>query len=196
MRPAAIQKLGQRINRAKFMHGMSRRKCFAVLHNENAGGVRINVVGREPAGCVKPGADYEAVCASLTRDLLDLVNVDTGKPIIKEVVRIADECHGHRLETLPDLFAVWSRNAPIRAVTSPKIGIVTEPRVIGARTGDHSPECVLYAHGPRVTRRGPIDPMAVEDIAPTITSWLDFALPDCDGAPIAFDMESDRRATN
>jgi hypothetical protein len=73
-------------------------------------------------------------------------------------------------------------------VTSPKIGIVTGTRVIGARTGDHNPDCVLYAQGPRVTRRGPMNPMAVEDVAPTITSWLDFALPDCDGAPISFDM--------
>ncbi len=188
LRPAAIQRLGQRINHAKYMYSMSRRKYFEVLHNENAGGVRINVVGREPAGCVKPGADYEAVCKSLTKDLLDLVNTDTGKPIIKEVVRIADECHGQRLETLPDLFAVWSREAPIRAVTSPKIGTVTGTRVIGARTGDHNPDCVLYAQGPRVTRRGLMNPMAVEDIAPTITSLLEFALPDCDGAPISFDM--------
>jgi hypothetical protein len=118
---------------------------------------------------------------------LDLVNADTGKPIIKEVVRVADKCHGQRLETLPDFLVVWSRNAPIRTVTSPKIGTVTGTRIIGARTGDHSPDCVLYAQGPRVTRRGPIDPMAVEDIAPTITSLLDFALPDCDGAPISFD---------
>jgi predicted AlkP superfamily phosphohydrolase/phosphomutase len=196
LRPAAIKTLGQRINHAKFMRDMSRCKYFSVLHNENAGGVRINVAGREPAGCVKPGADYEAVCASLTRDLLDLVNVDTGKPVVKEVVRIADECHGHRLETLPDLFAIWSREAPIRAVTSSKIGVVTEPRVIGARTGDHSPNCVFYVQGPRVTWRGQIDPMAVEDIAPTVTSFLDFVLPDCDGAPVSFDMESDRRATN
>jgi predicted AlkP superfamily phosphohydrolase/phosphomutase len=172
------------------MYSMSRRKCYAVLHNENAGGVRINVVGREPAGCVKPGADYEAVCKSLTKDLLDLVNADTGKPVIKEVVRVADECHGQRLETLPDLLAVWAREAPIRAVTSPKIGVVTESRVMGARTGDHNPDCVLYTQGPRVTRRGLMNPMAVEDIAPTITSWLDFALPDCDGVPIAFDMRN------
>jgi predicted AlkP superfamily phosphohydrolase/phosphomutase len=190
LRPTAIQRLGQRINHAKYMYSMSRRKCYAVLHNENSGGVRINVVGREPAGCVKPGADYEAVCKSLTKDLLDLVNADTGKPVIKEVVRVADECHGQRLETLPDLLAVWAREAPIRAVTSPKIGVVTESRVMGARTGDHNPDCVLYTQGPRVTRRGLMNPMAVEDIAPTITSWLDFALPDCDGVPIAFDMRN------
>jgi predicted AlkP superfamily phosphohydrolase/phosphomutase len=188
LRPATIQSLGQRINHAKYMYSMSRRKCFAILHNESAGGVRINVVGREPAGCVKPGAEYEAVCRSLTKDLLDLVNTETGKPVIKEVVRVADECHGQRLETLPDLLAVWAREAPIRAVTSPKIGIVTGTPGIGARTGDHNSDCVLFVQGPRVTRRGPIDPMAVEDIAPTITSLLDFALPDCDGAPVSFDM--------
>jgi predicted AlkP superfamily phosphohydrolase/phosphomutase len=186
--PTAFQRLGEHINHAKFMYSMSRRKCFAVLHNENAGGVRINVAGREPAGCVQPGDDYEKVCGLITRDLLDLVNVDTGKPIIKEVVRIADECHGHRLETLPDLFAVWSREAPIRAVTSPKIGVVIESRVIGARTGDHNSDCALYAQGPRVDRRGLIDSVSIEDIAPTITSMLDFSLPDCDGAPISFDM--------
>ncbi len=188
LRPAALQRLGERINRAKRLHSMSRRKCFAVLHNENAGGVRINVAGREPAGCVKPGAEYEAVCHSLTKDLLDLVNADTGRPVVKEVVRIADECHGHRLETLPDFLVVWSRDAPIRAVTSPKIGIVTGTRVIGARTGDHNPDCVLYAQGPRVSQRGLTDPIKVENIAPTITSWLEFALPDSDGAPFSFDM--------
>ena len=186
--PAAFQRLGERVNRAKFTYSMGRRKYFSVLHNENAGGIRINVVGREPAGCVMPGEDYEAVCRSLTKDLLDLVNADTGKPIVKEVVRIADECHGKRLEMLPDLFAVWSRDAPIRAVTSPKIGTVTGTRVIGARTGDHSPDCAVYAQGPRVTQRGQLDPVAIEDIAPTIASLLEFALPDCDGTPMLLDL--------
>jgi predicted AlkP superfamily phosphohydrolase/phosphomutase len=183
--PLAFQKLGERINRAKQMYSMSQRKCFAVLHNENAGGVRINVVGREPAGCVKPGSDYENACKSITQDLLDLVNVDTGRPIVKEVVRVADECHGERLDGLPDLFAIWSREAPIRAVTSPKIGVVTESQVIGARTGDHNADCALFVNGPLVSPRGMIDAVAIEDIAPTISRVLDITLPDCDGAPIS-----------
>lgn len=188
--PATFQRLGERINRAKSMYSMSRRTCFAVLHNENAGGVRINVAGREPAGRVKPGADYENVCNSISRDLLDLMNVDTGRPIVKEVIRVADECHGELLGGLPDLFAIWSREAPIRAVTSPKIGVVTDSQVIGARTGDHNADCAFYAQGPLVGQHGLINSVAVEDIAPTITSMLDLALPDCDGAAISFDMEN------
>jgi predicted AlkP superfamily phosphohydrolase/phosphomutase len=188
LRPAGIQRLGHRINNAKYMFSMSRRKCFAIPHNENAGAVRINVVGREPAGCVKPGADYEAVCNSLTKDLLDLVNADTGGPVIKEVIRVADECHGKYVEALPDLFAIWARDAPIRAVSSPKIGIVRGNPVVGARTGDHNSDCVLFAQGPYVTRRGRFDPIAVEDIAPTITSLLGLGLPDGDGVPVSFDL--------
>ena len=187
LRPAVLKRLGERINQAKHKYSMSRRRCFAVLHNENAGAVRINVAGREPAGSVNPGADYEAVCQSITRDLLDVKNADTGKTVIKEVVRISEECHGDRVAALPDLLAVWSRDAPIRAVTSPKIGVVTATRVIGARTGDHNPDCVFFAQGPGVSRTGRLDSVAVEDIAPTIALLLDAALPDCDGKPIAFD---------
>ena len=188
MRPAALQQLGQRINKAKYMFNWSRRKCFAIPHNESAGAVRINVVGREPAGCVKPGAEYEAVCDSFTKDLLDVVNADTGRPVVKEVIRVSDECHGRYVKAFPDLLAVWAQDTPIRAVFSPKIGIVNGSNVIGARTGDHNSDCVLFVHGPHVARRGPIKPLAVEDIAPTITSLLGLTLPDCDGAPISFEM--------
>jgi len=188
VRPAALQRLGERINHAKHMFSWSRRKCFSIPHNENAGAVRINVVGREPAGRVKPGAEYEAVCDSLTEDLLALINVDTGTPVIKEVIRVSDECHGSYVQALPDLLAVWAREAPIRAVASPKTGIVRGTPVIGARTGDHNSDCVFFAQGPRIARRGPTDPIAVENIAPTITSLLGLALPDCDGSPISFDM--------
>lgn len=184
VRPAALQRLGQRINKAKFMFSMSRRKCFSIPHNENAGAVRINVVGREPAGCVKPGAEYEAFCRSLSKDLLELVNADTGGPVIKEVVRVANECHGSYVQAFPDLLAVWAREAPIRAVASPKIGVVRGNPVVGARTGDHNSDCVLIVQGPGVAQRGPIRAVAVEDIAPTLASLLGLLLPDCDGVSI------------
>jgi predicted AlkP superfamily phosphohydrolase/phosphomutase len=186
IRPSSLQQWGHRINAAKRLFSMSRRKCFAVPHNENAGAVRINLVGREPAGRIRPGAEYEAYIKSLTRDLLNLTNVDTGQPVVKEVVRVSDQCHGDYLERLPDLFAVWARDAPIRAVCSPKVGILHNNPVIGARTGDHNSNCVLFIQGPSVEPRGEIPPIRVEDIAPTIASFLDIALPDCDGTPAVF----------
>lgn len=188
MRPASLHRLGLRINKAKYMFNWSRRKYFAIPHNESAGAVRINVIGREPAGRVQPGARYEAVCDSLTKDLLDLVNADTGSPVIKEVIRVADVCHGRYVKAFPDLLAVWAHDAPIRAVSSPKFGIVNGTPVVGARTGDHNSDCVLFAQGPYVTQRGRFNPIAVEDIAPTITSLLGLELPDGDGIPVSFDL--------
>jgi predicted AlkP superfamily phosphohydrolase/phosphomutase len=186
IQPPSLQQLGHRVNAAKRLFSMSRRKCFAVPHNENAGAVRINLVGREPVGRIKPGAEYEAYIKSLTRDLLDVTNVDTGRPVIKEVVRVSDQCHGERLERLPDLFAVWARDAPIRAVRSPKVGLLHNNPVVGARTGDHNSDCVLFIQGPSVERRGEIPPVRVEDIAPTMASFFGITLPDCDGTRAVF----------
>jgi predicted AlkP superfamily phosphohydrolase/phosphomutase len=184
--PAPIRRFGQRINAAKHLYSMSRRRCFSVPHNENAGAIRINLFGREPGGRIRPGAEYDTYCRTLTRELLELTNADTGKPVVREVVRVSDICHGKYVEHLPDMLAVWARDAPIRAVSSPKVGIVHGHPVIGARTGDHNSDCVLYVQGPSVNARGEMPPIQVEDIAPTITALLDTPLPDCDGSPIPF----------
>ena len=39
-----------------------KRRAFALPLNERAGGVRINLAGREPNGLVAAGAEYDAVC--------------------------------------------------------------------------------------------------------------------------------------
>ena len=189
--PASLRRIGEQINHAKARYSWRQRRCFAVPHNENAGAVRINVAGREPAGCVRPGTDYEAACDSIARDLLEVVDAGTGRPVIKEVIRVAAECGGRLPDDFPDLLAVWAREAPIRVVTSPRIGVVNGSPVIGARTGDHNWDCALFAQGPAVSWRGQLtDLMRVEDIAPTLASMLDCALPDCDGVPASLGVTS------
>src|SRR5207244_2251616 len=34
-------------------------KCFILENNSTHGGIRVNLVGREPAGKIRPGAEYE-----------------------------------------------------------------------------------------------------------------------------------------
>ncbi|MGH8602443.1 MAG: alkaline phosphatase family protein, partial [Gammaproteobacteria bacterium] len=41
------------------------RSYFEVIINDASGGIRLNVVGREPKGRIKPGAEYDAVCEEL-----------------------------------------------------------------------------------------------------------------------------------
>ena len=63
------------------------QRWFMAPNNTVYGGVRINVRGREPGGVVVSRREYERVCARLTEDLLELVNVDTGEPVVHGVSR-------------------------------------------------------------------------------------------------------------
>ena len=49
-----------------------RSNCFDIPNGEVYGGIRVNLVGREPQGKIKPGVEYDAFCDALTRDLCAL----------------------------------------------------------------------------------------------------------------------------
>ncbi|MFB2935946.1 alkaline phosphatase family protein [Aerosakkonemataceae cyanobacterium BLCC-F154] len=162
----------------------SNRKCFTIPNNDTYGGIRINLVDREPNGKINPGAEYEAFCQQLTEDLLAIVNVDTGKPLVSRVIRTADFYQGKYLDHLPDLMIEWNREAPITKVYSPKIGTL-EKSFPGVRTGDHKAEGIVFAMGPSIEPGQVEDAISVMDFAPTIASLLGVTLPNVDGKPIA-----------
>lgn len=162
----------------------SQRKCFTLPNNDVYGGIRINLVGREPQGKIHPGAEYDAYCQELTQDLLALVNVNTGKPLVSKVLRTADFYQGEYLDHLPDLMVEWNREAPIASIYSPKTGNI-EGTYNGVRTGDHKPDGLFFAMGPSI-QPGKIEkPTSIMDFAPTIASLLDVPLPKVDGEPIS-----------
>ena len=152
------------------------RQAFALKHNEGSGAVRVNLAGREPNGQIQPGADYEAYCDQLTADLMEIINLDTGRPIVERVVRTADHYHGPYVDELPDLMVCWHRDHEIVNVASPKIGKVTFKEK-GVRTGDHTPRSLLMIRSPRV-KPDPLPAMRVEDVAPTIARMMGVTLPD------------------
>jgi predicted AlkP superfamily phosphohydrolase/phosphomutase len=166
------------------VHPQRIRRAFQVDHNEISGAIRINLEGREPAGRIRPGRAQEDFCQLLTRELLDLVNPDTGKSIVDSVLRTEAIFKGEHLDCLPDLFVVWSRNAPITAAASPKIGEirVTAPAY---RTGNHVPDGFYLSAGPGVSKGEQLLSASIMDIGPTIAELLETSLPDTDGKPIA-----------
>ena len=160
-----------------------RRKAFTLPAADDTGSIRINLAGREPAGLVKRGKDYDQYCASLERNLLALRNADTSGPVVHCVSRVADFCRGPYLDHLPDLLVNWNRAHPIRAVQSAEIGTVEMPRH-NSRTGIHTTRGLVLVRNSN--GRGGCLPEAVSlfDIAPTICSWMGVALPDVDGTAI------------
>jgi predicted AlkP superfamily phosphohydrolase/phosphomutase len=171
----------------------SQRKCFAIPSNGDVGGIRINLIGREPHGLIRPGAEYDSFCKQLRQDLLELVDADSGESIIRDVVRYEDLYprelytedlyNGEYLSDRADLLVVWNK-ASFSAVTSPKTGRVAKTSQ-GSRTGFHKEPGLVFACGPGIAPRALNHLVPVTDLAPTMTSMLGFPLPDADGSPVA-----------
>jgi predicted AlkP superfamily phosphohydrolase/phosphomutase len=154
------------------------RRWYRAPNNFRIGAVQVNLAGREPSGLVC-AEDYDDVCRYLTRELLQVVNVDTGERAVQRVWRCDDLYGREGREALPDLFVEWNASRPIETVYSPTTGIV---QVCDEwwRTGEHRDGGMLMATGPCV-EPGIFPELRTEDIGPTIADGLGVTLEDVDG---------------
>jgi predicted AlkP superfamily phosphohydrolase/phosphomutase len=170
--------------------------CFILFNGSAVSGLRLNVRGREPEGRIQPGADMAAFCNRLASDLLQIVAVETGKPVIRSVKQTADLYRGEHLHHLPDLLIEWNdeqrfgstvlRNpygSRVR-VTSEKIGVLEGVNTY-CRTGDHRPEGLFIALGPGIKPGALRQRVSILEFAPTITRLLGVELPNQDIEPVA-----------
>jgi len=153
----------------------SRTRAFT-LPTDLEGCIRVNLRGREPQGVVEPG-EYDALCDEITEELRELVNPATGRPAVADVVRSRDRLEGPRCDRLPDLVVLWSMEAPIESLRSPRIGVVSAPSP-DARPGTHAPPGFLLVRGPGVPRGGLPEGAHVRDLAPTLLSLYGVERPD------------------
>ncbi len=154
----------------------SRTRAYT-LPTDLEGCVRINLAGREPFGIVQPGEEYERLLDELTEALEELENPATGAPAVQRVIRADRDLAGSRRAFLPDLVVNWSREAPIEALRSPRVGSVTGPSPDG-RTGTHVPPGFLIARGPGIAPGSLPDDAHVRDLAPTILAHFGVERPD------------------
>jgi predicted AlkP superfamily phosphohydrolase/phosphomutase len=171
--------------RPAIIHGPRRdRRWFWVPNNTAVSGLRFNIVGRDPAGLVTEGAELEALRSVVERGLLELINVDTGGPVVLRVVRAEDVLERTPEDVFPDLFVEWDRRAPIERVWSPRIGTVCAPYEHW-RTGDHHDRGLLLATGPGIVPGPRAEPMDLVSLGPTLSASLGEPLQDVDGRPRA-----------
>lgn len=156
------------------------RRFFPHPNNREEPGIRINLMGREPAGQVRPGLEFDDLCAGLTRDLHALTDVKTGAPIVRNVLRTRDHFRGEYLEQLPDLIVQWETGFPVRSARSNKIGQIASPSS-SVRSGGHRPLGQFIASGPGIKPGRLNRTIDVMDFAPTLAALLGVSLEDVDG---------------
>src|SRR4029079_8205942 len=82
-------------------------RCFVVANGLVVGGIRLNLAGREPRGTLTAGTVPE-FCRQLERDLLDLVDADSGRRLVQRVMSTDDLYQGACRDELPDVLVEWS----------------------------------------------------------------------------------------
>jgi predicted AlkP superfamily phosphohydrolase/phosphomutase len=173
--PARLREaLARRVDLGGIDWSQTRAYC---LPTDLEGCIRINLQGREPAGIVRVGAEYQAVCDELTAALGELVDPTTGRPAVRQVIRTDEVFPGRRRAYLPDLIVLWTEGSQLTQLTSPKIGTVTHVSP-DARPGTHTATAFVLAHGPAIDPGTTIAGAHVLDFAPTMLSRFTMRLPD------------------
>ena len=151
------------------------RTC-AYSHGE-FGQIYLNLRGREPQGIVEPGAQADEVLARLTRELGEVVDPATGRPVVTKVWRRDEVFHGPAAAAGPDLLFVlddYARDASVQFGIGRR-GVLGEPEF--ADRGCHRPEGVFIAAGPDL-RHTRADRISCMDITPTALHLLGLPVPD------------------
>lgn len=161
----------------------ARRRWFQVATNDNAAGVRLNLVGREPRGLI-PADEAEATRDFLRSRLLELRNADTGKPAFAEVVDRHKAFSGGRSGDLPDLVLLWNQSREFAGLAAPWCGEL-RGRFRGSRVGDHRAEGMLIAGAPGLRPDRQTGPIPVMAVAPTICAALGLQGAAFDAPPLA-----------
>jgi hypothetical protein len=114
----------------------------------------------------------------LSEQLLELVDVESGRPAVASVDATAGRFARNWLDTLPDLVVTWRDDAPLTRVWSPRLGQVATTG--HWRSGDHRDEGLLLVAGSGL-RAGVRPAVTMADIASSVAASIGVPLDDADG---------------
>lgn len=167
-------------------------KVFSI---SSYGELYINTKGRLPNGIVDPGKEYEELSSYLINELRKMKDPETGKLVIKHVVRKEDYYHGGQIESAPDIlcflhdptyyfmrYSHYMRPATyLRSLMMNNSAIIEPVTQEDDFVGDHTPNGIFIAAGNTVKLKGELLPANLIDITPTILALC--------GIPVPVDMD-------
>jgi len=160
------------------------------------GSLFLNVRGREPQGCVEPGAEYERVREEVADAMLSYVDPELGRPLVSECLRREDVYQGDRFEEAPDLILLPVDPSDIFYGLS-DFGSNRVWDETYRYSGMHRDEGLFIASGDGIRRGEPLAGGSVIDLAPTALYWQGVDVPvDMDGRPLTSVMTDEHLAAN
>jgi len=136
------------------------------------GRIFINLRGREPAGRVAPGAEYEALRDEIAAAALeDMRDPETGAPMIARVFRREELYHGPLLDQAADLILVSVDGYDLKGAMGKDTLTFKGDELVGMHTYD---DAMLWVQGQAITAEG----FCVTDVMPTVLRLMDVPIPD------------------
>jgi predicted AlkP superfamily phosphohydrolase/phosphomutase len=157
------------------------QRSRAYSFGRHLGSIYVNLEGREPHGCVKPGSEYEALRDEIERLAAEFRDPHTGRRLIGQVLRREEIYSGPYLERAPDLILRPAEPSDIFFGLADFGHRRTVDRVY-RYSGMHRDHGMLIMNGPWVRPGGAIQGAAIHDMAPTVLHAMGLPVPqDMDG---------------
>jgi predicted AlkP superfamily phosphohydrolase/phosphomutase len=132
----------------------------------NYGGLRVNLKGREPLGCVEPG-EAEALLVEIESRLRALRVPGTERPLVTRVLRGEALYPGPERDEIPDL--IFETDGDVAVYNAPGARVLER---LQRPLPDHDRAGILVAAGPSIAGiRERVD-ARIEDLAPTALHLL------------------------
>ncbi|MCK4546049.1 MAG: alkaline phosphatase family protein [Candidatus Eisenbacteria sp.] len=146
------------------------------------GGIYINLEGREPAGKVRTGGDYERVREEIADALRSSTDPESNGPLVDKVWFREDLFAGPFTAEAPDLYyAPADERCAVFGDFEFSSNRVLEP-TSPAISCQHRMEGVLAVRGPGVEAGKRLDGVHITDVAPTVLHLMGMPVPsDMDG---------------
>ena len=140
----------------------SRTPGFALLADANAY-LRFNLAGRELAGMLEPRSDAQARYRDLLLRCLRSFRLDSGQPLVEEVLFAETHFSGRRSQLLPDIIVTWPEAGPASEIHSDEFGTIRADLATG-RGGNHRPNGFCIELCPGRQRPGAADAISIREL--------------------------------
>jgi predicted AlkP superfamily phosphohydrolase/phosphomutase len=155
----------------------SRTKAFCIP-NANEAYIRVNLEGREPQGRVARGAAYAELVVELQTCMKALVNPQSGRIAVRQVVCNDDVFPGPRRDCLPDIVVNWDIEAKVLSeLLSDRCGLIHGKaagyEITPYYTGNHKPTAFVLARGAKIAEGELLTGGHIVDLAPTLLAMLE-----------------------
>jgi predicted AlkP superfamily phosphohydrolase/phosphomutase len=101
------------------------------------GRIYLNMKGREPDGCVRPGEDAQAAMEELTDLFMELRDPEDGTRVVKEVRRREDLFHGPEAQRGPDMVAIPRDGYDLKGPLD-RISLFQKDKLLGMHTYENA----------------------------------------------------------